>query len=153
MIRMFIVAVLLLALPLVLKEKAGGLRDLASTRWREGVANEEVLTAMRASGMSVKVGPNGSEGTAQAAGCELLFQPADPRGQNLGYLIELSKEFNRLSFLYKGRLHDEFPYLNALTRHILFILLNAVGIDNDYRPVIGVFEKGACGNLDPLRQI
>ncbi|WP_105381902.1 hypothetical protein [Neorhizobium alkalisoli] len=153
MIRLLVVVLLFLAVPLVLKERAGGLRDLASTSWREGVANAQVLSALRAAGMSVEVGPNGSEGTAAAAGCEVELRPADPQGQTLGYLIEFSKEFDRLSFLYKGGLHDEFPYLNALTRHILFILLNSVGIENDYRPVIGVFQRGACGNLDQLRQI
>jgi hypothetical protein len=152
MIRLLFALVVLLVLPIALKEKAGGLRDLASTRWREGVADERVLAAMRVTGIPVIVAANGSEGKAEAADCKLLLQPADPRGQSLGYLTELSKEYDRLSFLYEGRLRDDFPYLNALNRHILFILLNAVGIENDYRPVIAVFQRGACDSLVRLRQ-
>lgn len=148
MIRLFAAVLLLLVVPIALKERAGDLRELATQNWKEGVANRYVLAPMEAVGLPVEAEADGSFGTANAPACHIDLRATDPQAQTLGYLKELSRDFHRLPFLYKGKVYGEFPYLNALTQHVLFVLLNSVGIENDYQPAIALFEKGACSGLD-----
>ncbi|MFB9951362.1 hypothetical protein ACFFP0_21145 [Rhizobium puerariae] len=152
MIRLFAAVVLLLVVPVVLKERTGDLRQVAYQSWYHGVASAHVLAPMRSIGLPVSTEQEGSYGTADAAACKLVLNAADPQGQSLGYLMQLSTDFDRLSFLYRGRIYSAFPYLRAITRHILFIVANTAGIDTDYQPVVALFEQGPCSELDRLRQ-
>ncbi|MBZ4021514.1 hypothetical protein CKO11_03460 [Rhodobacter sp. TJ_12] len=146
-------ALILLAMlfPLYFKYNMGSLEQQASDQWRAALYAPEITEAFAAQGLTLVYPEQADYADASGPSCSLWIAPADPQGQFLGLFETRAATSDRLGYLYRGRIHTDFPYRRLLFGHISYLLLHSVGLSPSYHPAVAVFETGPCPQLDPLR--
>lgn len=141
----------MLALSLSLKFRAGNLEDQAGNEWKTGITAPVVTELLDRSGLTVESTDGVSVAETNINNCHVTVYSTDPQGQFLGILGERAADADRLTFYFDGKITPKFPYFFTQFKHIRYILLRTIGISPVYVPPLALIEYGECHELDKLR--
>ncbi|SON57489.1 hypothetical protein HDIA_3948 [Hartmannibacter diazotrophicus] len=140
-----------LVIPLGLKQKVGDVKYEASHMQNDAAFSPRTMALLKSAGFELSRIKDTQRTAAVLPDCQILVSPLQSNGEWLAAVEEQSKTANRVTFLFKDRLLDEFPYRKALFAHYSYILTDSISKSSTYEPVVAISEWGACHELDKLR--
>lgn len=142
---------LLTILPLKLKYDFGKTDDRAREIARYSLKQPDVRGPLERLGFRLDTDELGVSALATSGDCHLQVESLEIEGQRIGRVIEMARSYQRMDYLYNGKLVGEFPHLESLFGFVNYIFWQSAGIQVGYTPSVAVLQNGKCSELASLR--